>query len=284
MPEAESIDGSLIALCALCLGYYLVAGLAINVAYHRGLSHRSLVLNRTLERLLVTLGLPAGNPIQWAGTHRQHHAHADRRGDPHTPRRGFWHAHNGWYIRRRHPLPCLLYALGGPLRILFDGFHRPRTNRQFDHLAPDVAADPYYRLVSRAGPYLAFAVVHVAVFFGVAWLLRGIAGVIALWVVLVAIFNLGDAIDSVSHLLGQRPYRQHARARNGRFMGWFALGDGWHANHHRFPWSARHGALPGQPDWTDFIIRVLERLGLAREVRRVPRADVERALQEPAHG
>jgi fatty-acid desaturase len=271
----------LAALSALCLGYYFVAGLAINVAYHRGLSHRSLVLDKTLERVLVTLGLPAGSPIQWAGTHRQHHAHTDRRGDPHTPRRGFWHAHNGWYIGSRHPLPCLLYALGGPLRILFDGFWRPRTNHQFDHLAPDVAADPYYRLVSRPGPYLAFAVGHVAVFFGAAWLLAGLRGVAALWAVLVIVFNLGDAIDSVSHLVGQRPYRTPARARNGRFMAVFTLGDGWHANHHRFPWSARHGSLPGQPDWSDFTIRVLERLGLARDVRRVSPDEVARALQEP---
>jgi stearoyl-CoA desaturase (delta-9 desaturase) len=108
--------------------------------------------------------------------------------------------------------------------------------------------------------------------------------VAALWAVVVIIFNLGDAIDSVSHLVGQRPYRTPARARNGRFMAVFTLGDGWHANHHRFPWSARHGALPGQPDWSDFTIRLLERLGLARDVRRVSPDEVARALRESAHG
>ena len=200
-------------------GYYLVAGLAICIGYHRVLSHRSVVLAKWLERALVTLGLPAGTPIQWAGNHRFHHAHADQPGDPHSPRDGFWHAHNGWYIGRKDALACVLYALAGPLRILFDGVHRPRSNQQHDRLAPDVAADPWYRFVSRPGPYLAFAVAHVAVFFGgVSWLF-GWAGVAALWLTLVAIFNLGDAIDSVAHIVGALPYGGPDLARNHWFLG-----------------------------------------------------------------
>ena len=271
---------SLVSLLAFCLAYYLAAGLAINLAYHRVLSHRALVLNGTAERIFVTLGLPAGTPVQWAGNHRQHHARADREGDPHSPLQGFWHAHNGWYIGRRHWLPCLLYALGGPLRILVDGWHRPRSNQEFNHLAHDVAADPYYAWVSRPGPYLTFALGHLLLFFGGAALIWGAAGVIALWGTLVAIFNLGDAIDSVAHLVGRRPYRMPSHARNGRVMGYLTLGEGWHANHHRFPSSVRHGLLPGQPDWTYGVIRLFERLGWARELHRVPPEELARALAE----
>ena len=140
------------------------------------------------------------------GNHRFHHAHADQPDDPHSPRDGFWHAHNGWYIGRKDALSCVLYALAGPLRILFDGVHRPRSNQQHVHLAPDVAADPWYRWVSRPGPYLAFAIAHVVLFFGGAFWLFGWAGVAALWLTLVAIFNLGDAIDSVAHIVGEMPY------------------------------------------------------------------------------
>jgi fatty-acid desaturase len=269
-----------VALVAFCLAYYLAAGLAINLAYHRVLSHRALVLNKTAERVFVTLGLPAGTPVQWAGNHRQHHARADRPGDPHSPLEGFWHAHNGWYIGQRHWLPCLLYALAGPLRVLVDGVHRPRSNQQFNHLATDVAADRYYAWVSRPGPYLAFALAHVLAFFGGAALLWGPLGVLALWATLAAIFNLGDAIDSVAHLWGRRPYRMPSHARNGRLMGYLTLGEGWHANHHRFPASARHGILPGQPDWTYGVIRVLVRLGWARELRQVSPEEISRALCE----
>src|SRR4029077_18299561 len=103
MSEGASLPPRLLALCFV---YYLAAGLAIALGYHRLLTHRSLILPTWFERLVVTIGLPAATPIQWAGTHRFHHAHADRLGDPHSPRDGFWHAHNGWYIGRRDAATC----------------------------------------------------------------------------------------------------------------------------------------------------------------------------------
>jgi fatty-acid desaturase len=277
MSDAHGAQG-IVALVAFCAAYYFGAGLAINLGYHRVLSHRSLVLAKGFERFVVTLGLPAGTPVQWAGNHRFHHAHADRPGDPHSPRDGFWHAHNGWYIGRTDALPCLVYALAGPLRVLFDGWHRPRSNQEHVHLAAEVATDPWYRFVSRPGPYLALAVAHVAVFFGGAYWLFGVAGVAALWLTLVVIFNLGDAIDSLAHIMGTMPYGGPDLARNHWFLGLFCLGEGWHAHHHRFPWSARHGLERGQWDGTWAIIRALRALGVARDVR-VPAPEQIRAAR-----
>ncbi|MFZ5891976.1 MAG: fatty acid desaturase [Myxococcota bacterium] len=255
------------AIFAACAAYYFLAGLAINLGYHRSLSHRSLTLNKNFERFVITLGLPAGTPVQWASNHRFHHVHADRPLDPHSPRDGFWHAHNGWYIGRKDALTCIIYALAGPLRVLYDGWHRPRTNQQFVHLAPDVSADPYYRFVSRPSVYLAFAIAHVALFFGGMWCWAGASGLFALWTTLVLIFNLGDAIDSMAHIVGEMPYGGPDRARNHWFLGLLCLGEGWHANHHRFPWSARHGLLPHEFDWTWLVIRGLCWMGLAKNPR-----------------
>jgi fatty-acid desaturase len=266
-----------VALLGACALYYFAAGLAVNLGYHRLLAHRSVTLPQWLERLFVTMGLGAGTPVQWAGNHRHHHARADRRGDPHSPRLGFWHAHNGWYLGARSPWICVPYAFAGPLRLLIDGWHRPRSNREHEHLAADVAADPYYRFVGRPVVYLAAALAHVAIVFGGATALWGAPGLFAFWATLVGIYNLGDAVDSVGHLIGARPFAGAGRARNHWFLGVFALGDGWHANHHRFPWSARLGIFPGQWDWTDGAIRALEAVGLARKVRRATAADVARA-------
>ena len=68
------------------------------------------------------------------------------------------------------------------------------------------------------------------------------------------------------------PYGGPDLARNHWFLGLLCLGDGWHAHHHRFPWSARHGLEPGQWDVSWRVIRALARLGLARNVR-VPSAE-----------
>jgi stearoyl-CoA desaturase (delta-9 desaturase) len=65
-------------------------------------------------------------------------------------------------------------------------------------------------------------------------------------------------------------------------MGVLCLGDGWHANHHRFPWSARHGLEARQWDFTYGVIRVLRALGLARAVRVVTAEQLQAARAEVA--
>jgi stearoyl-CoA desaturase (delta-9 desaturase) len=269
------------ALGAYCFAYYLAAGLAINVAYHRCLSHRSLRLKKSFERFFVLLGLPAGTPVQWVGNHRFHHRQTDTSVDPHSPvRGGFWHAHVGWYIGTKNAFWCFLYSIAGPLRIVFDGWHRPRTNRRHDHLARDVSEDGFYRLLSRPLPFMIACWLHALVPFGGAYLGWGFAGVAALWLTLVAVYNLGDAIDSVAHLYGARPFRAGHFARNNTFLGILALGEGWHANHHVFPSSARHGLFAGQFDAAWLMIRLLEKLKIAREIKVPTGAQISAKLIE----
>jgi stearoyl-CoA desaturase (delta-9 desaturase) len=253
---------------SFALAYYLLAGLGVNLGYHRVLSHRSLKLPKWLERALVTIGLPAGTPIQWAGNHRYHHAHTDTELDPHSPvHRGFWYAHVGWYIRSQNVSLCVLYSLAGPARMLIDAWMRPRTNQEHNDLAKDVAADKWYQWISRPWPYAIAMFLHAAIPTVLAWRYWGSAGVAGFWITLAALYNMGDAIDSVSHIYGNTLPGQRDASRNSLFMGILILGEGWHANHHRFPWSARHGLGCGQFDWTWEVIRTLRALGLAREVR-----------------
>ncbi len=192
----------------------------------------------------MTIGLPAGTPVQWAGNHRYHHLHTDTALDPHSPlHQGFWYAHVGWYIGSRSVLLSVMYALAGPARMLIDAWMRPRTNQEHNGLARDVAADRWYAWLSRPWPYALAMHLHAAIPLFVAWRMWGEAGIAGVWIVLVALYNLGDAIDSVSHLYGTTLPGQRNASRNGRLMGLLTLGEGWHANHHRFPWSARHGLL-----------------------------------------
>ncbi len=254
--------------------YYLLAGLGVNLGYHRVLSHRSLRVPRWLERLLVLVGLPAGTPVQWTGNHRFHHAHTDTPLDPHSPvQRGFWYAHVGWYIGTSNVFLCVLYSLAGPARMLLDAFMRPRTNQQYNYLARDVSADPFYRWLSRPRPYALFMLMHLGIAAGLAYWRWGIGGLAIFWITLAALYNMGDAIDSVSHMYGHRLSGQQDASRNSMVMGLLILGEGWHANHHRFPWSAKHGLARGQFDWTWQVIRLLRALGLAYVIRLPADAD-----------
>jgi len=264
-----------------CLGYYLLAGLAISLGYHRCLSHRSFQLHKAVERLFITIGLPAGTPIQWAGNHRYHHQNADQPQDPHSPvQGGFWRAHVGWYIDTNNPWICFLYSLAGPLRTLYDGWYRPRTNQQFNYLAQDISKDPYYRFVSRPFPYFIASFLHVLAVYLPAYVLWGGGGILTMWLTSVIVYNVGDAVDSFAHLKGKRPYPSSHLARNNAVLGCLALGDGWHANHHQFPRSARHGLLPHQFDWSWSMICLLKKLGLASHIVVPSRNEVHHALPD----
>lgn len=251
-----------------CLFYYLLAGICISVGYHRTLTHKALQLQTWFERILITIGLPAGTPVQWAGNHRAHHLHTDEDGDPHSPHiRGFWYAHNGWYIGTNNPIICFLYALGGPLRTLFDGYYRPRTNQQYTHLSKDISSVPYYRFISKPLPYFTLVTLQTLLFFGLFYLIWGFTGVLSLWFTLVLVYNFGDAVDSIAHLLGSNPYSQTKhQAKNNWVTGFFAAGE-WHANHHEYPSSAKHGLLENQFDLSWQFIRILKFFNIASEIK-----------------
>jgi len=153
------------------------------------------------------------------------------------------------------------------MRMLIDAWMRPHTNQEFNALAPDVQADCWYRCLSRPWPYAAAMHVHFAVPAVLTSYLWGSGGFAVFWLTLVALYNIGDAIDSVSHMFGEELPGQRDRSRNGFVMGILILGEGWHANHHRFPWSAKHGLAKGQFDWTWQVIRGLRAVGLAKDIR-----------------
>lgn len=50
---------------------------------------------------------------------------------------------------------------------------------------------------------------------------------------------------------------------NVRFMSLLTMGESWHNNHHAFPGSARLGILPGETDPGWWILKAMEKLGLA---------------------
>jgi len=257
------------SLWQACLIYYLLGVIGAAIAYHRMLAHRSFRSPKLLEYVLLLLGLPAGTPLQWAGNHRFHHAHTDTPQDPHSPYYGgFWHAHCGWYIGKSHWLPCLAYALAGPLRIVFDAFWRPRTNQQHNHLAKDVSQDSFLNWLSRPLPYLFFMSFHliipIAIFAG-NW---GWTGFFAWWLTLALAFNAGDSIDSIAHLYGSKISGQTDESRNGLFMVVITGGEGWHAHHHAVPGRVRHGLKWYQIDINWILIWTLEKLGLAWNLKR----------------
>jgi stearoyl-CoA desaturase (delta-9 desaturase) len=80
--------------------HVVAINMGIGMGYHRLLTHRGYQVPRWLEYFLAvcaTLSLEGG-PLVWVATHRVHHQHTDKAGDPHSPREGGWWSHAGWVI------------------------------------------------------------------------------------------------------------------------------------------------------------------------------------------
>ncbi len=233
-------------LILLAVMYSLIA-LGVTVGFHRMLTHRSFKPHPVVKFILLVLGSMAweGPALEWAATHIKHHAVADREGDPHSPVEGFFHAHIGWMFRDK--------------------------NADIDVYAKHLKNDPIIAFVSKTFPI--WAILSLVIPFAIG----GWTGL--LWAGLVRMFlthHVTWSVNSVCHTFGKREFETKDKSRNEWVVGLLGFGEGWHNNHHAFPRSAFHGLHWWQFDFSGYVIWTLERLGLVREVYRVPAALLER--------
>jgi stearoyl-CoA desaturase (delta-9 desaturase) len=253
---------------ALFLGLYVLCALGITVGFHRMLTHRAFRSPPAVRLVFLILGSMAiqGRAMEWAVDHRAHHAHSDQEGDPHSPHAGFasgtwgqlrglWHAHVGW---------------------MFD-HHRLADQHRW---AKDLQDDRVTRFADRT--FVLWAVLGLAVPFVLGgFITRSWHGALTglLWGGLVRVFaghHVTWSINSICHMFGRRPFSSTDQSRNNWLLALPSLGESWHHNHHVFPSSAVHGLEPHQIDISGALIRILERLGLATDVRRVTPAQRSR--------
>ena len=241
----------------LAAGFYALTGIAVTVGLHRLFTHGSFKAARPLRIVLAVAGMMAmqGEVTEWVADHRRHHAFSDRDGDPHSPwrygsgavalARGFWHSHLGWI------------------------FNRGKTN--LARFAPDLVADRDIRVVDRLVPlWMALSLGLPALVGGLAtWSWWG-ALTAFFWASLVRISFLHHvtwSINSVCHMIGDRPFASRDRAANFWPLAILSFGESWHNSHHADPTCARHGVRRGQVDISARLIWMFERFGWVWDVR-----------------
>jgi stearoyl-CoA desaturase (delta-9 desaturase) len=244
------------------LAFYVVTGLGVTVGYHRLLTHRSFRASPSVRAFFAVAGSLAieGSVISWVAAHRRHHAFADVEGDPHSPHlaeeeglggvlKGLWHAHVGW---------------------LFD-----EEKTSVERWAPDLLKDPVMRRIDRLFPVLAVITLVLPALVGFAFTGTLWGAITAfLWGGLARVFLLHHmtwSVNSICHYFGKRPFETTDQSTNNWPLALLSFGESWHNNHHAFPTSAVHGLGRWQLDPSGFVIRSLERLGLARDVKLVTR-------------
>jgi stearoyl-CoA desaturase (delta-9 desaturase) len=237
---------------------YAVTGHGITVGFHRYFTHGAFKTNRGVKIALAVAGSMAiqGPVKRWVADHRRHHQFSDHEGDPHSPHlfgtgpwnlaRGMFHAHVGW---------------------LFD---IEQTNQK--RFIPDLLADRDLRVIDRLFAPLAATSLALPALLG--WVFSGFtllgAATAFVWAGLVRVALLHHvtwSVNSICHTVGRTPFKTRDRSRNVWALAIISMGESWHNLHHSDPTAARHGVLRGQLDSSAFVIKVLERLRLARDVR-----------------
>jgi stearoyl-CoA desaturase (Delta-9 desaturase) len=244
----------------LLFGLWTFTGLGISVGFHRMLTHKAFVAKPVTRAILLLAGTMAleGPPAGWAATHLRHHAKADRKGDPHSPLDGFWHAHLGWMLRDR-------MVHGGTAH-------------------DNLMRDPIVAWFSKT--WIFWTVFSLALPAAVGYAVSGtwLGALDAfVWGGLIRVFLLHHttwAVNSIGHMFGSRPFATSDRGANNALVAVFGWGEGWHNNHHAFPRSAYMGLRWWQLDPGGWLVAFLARIG---QIDHVWRPSLEQMRQRAKH-
>lgn len=220
--------------------WFFTGCIGISLGFHRYFSHRSFTCPKWFENTMLFLGCMTGGgtPLSWVGIHRTHHKYSDTEKDPHgpialTPFQSYTHQWQRPHIPRQ-----MLRDLLKMKNVVF--MHR------------------HYWKVIFAWAALLF------------WI-HPLVGLFAFCVPAVFAYHTYAQVNTWCHMFGYRNFDMPGdHSSNNLWMFW-AFGENFHNNHHKFPWSYRVGLRWFEYDPGAWLI---EKTGILREGRKPTDADL----------
>lgn len=245
----------------MCFFMYYSRMFAITGAYHRYFSHRSYKTSRFFQFVLAFWGASSAQqgPLWWAAHHRHHHKFSDTEEDIHSPRRrGLWWAHLGWILCKRYSA----------------------TNEE---AVKDLTKYPELRWINKYHGVAPFVLATAIYFFGVflqhaapSWHTNGLQ--MLSWGFFTSttfLYHGTFSINSLSHLIGKKRFETGDDSKNSFILSIVTLGEGWHNNHHRFPFVESQGIYWWEMDITHYILKTFSWVGLVWDLQTHPMDMVE---------
>jgi fatty-acid desaturase len=217
---------------AVIAGYVLLTMVGIAAGYHRLFCHKSFEVNKVIKRIILWLGVMAGqgSTITWCSIHRgYHHRHPDTEKDLHSPKDGFWHSYILWMFK--YPKISIRSTI-------------------------DLQKDSDHRVVHKY-------------YIPILWISHAIMALINfdIWLYLFALpalITLHSFLvqTSLTHykIMGYRNYNTKDNSVNSIWLFPILLGEAWHNNHHG---EGRNPNLGGRHWWevdpTYWIINLIRK-------------------------
>lgn len=224
---------------ALCLILYYVRMFFLSAGYHRYFAHRSYALGRPVQFLMALGGTLAAQkgPLWWAANHRHHHKYSDTPEDVHSPLKGLWWSHMGWFMCSKNKRTRLE---------LIKDFAKVPELRWLDKywlIPPTVLALSCFFIGGHGTLFIGFFLSTVILYHGT------------------------FIVNSLAHLFGRRRYATDDASRNSTLIALVTCGEGYHNNHHHCQTSVRQGFYWWEIDFSYYALKVMVWLRLARNLR-----------------
>jgi stearoyl-CoA desaturase (Delta-9 desaturase) len=237
--------------------FLVLGGMSITVGYHRLWAHHTFKARAPLRLLLAIFGAMAlqNSILNWAARHRVHHRYVDDVSrDPHSIKRGFWHAHIGWMLREW-----------------------PTTQADYSRVK-DLEKDRIVMWQHRHYWTLVWAT-NLGLPLVLGLLLGDVIGMLLLAGVLrlVLSHHFTFFINSLAHMWGARPYSDQNTAVDNGMVALLTWGEGYHNYHHAFQADYRNGVQWWQYDPSKWLINLCAWTGLVYDRRRTPAFKIQRA-------
>lgn len=232
--------------------YAVFGGLGITAGAHRLWSHRSYKARLPLRIFLMLCNCVAGQNdlIEWCRDHRLHHKTSETDADPHNSNRGWFFAHIGWLLQRKHPK---VIEMGRKLD-LSDLYNDPVLIFQKRH---------YWPLALFFGLALPVSICHV--YFGETLLDSFCVGI---WRYVTSL-HCTWFVNSAAHIWGSQEYDANIEPRESCLVSLGALGEGFHNYHHTFPFDYSTSEHGGYFNFTTIFIDCMSVIGLAYALKSV---------------
>jgi stearoyl-CoA desaturase (delta-9 desaturase) len=241
------------AAVAMCVFMYYFRMFAITGVYHRYFSHRTYKTSRFFQFILAFWGASAAQqgPIWWAAHHRHHHKFSDLEQDVHSAKlRGFWWSHVGWILSKRY-------------------------NATNEEVVKDLTKYPEIRWIGKYHGIAPFILAASIFFFGV-FLQHAAPGLGTNGLQMLAwgfftsttiLYHGTFCINSLAHVIGKKRFETGDYSKNSLILSILTMGEGWHNNHHRYPYSERQGIYWWEIDMSHYILRVFSWFGLVWDIK-----------------